>query len=100
MTTDDPLDGTYTAVLDRYENDVAVLVVEAGGRDIAECAVTRTDLPADTRAVDTVFDVTFDCGDPVEIEIRPEETTERGEAAQSRFDRLSRRRRSDDNSDE
>jgi predicted nucleotidyltransferase len=100
--TDDPFDGVYTAVLDRYEDDIAVLVVgdEEQGRDIAERLVERTALPADARAVDTVLEVTFVDGEPVEFEARPEETSERAEAAQSRFDRLSRRRQRSDSDSE
>lgn len=94
--TDDRLDGTYTAVLDRYEDDVAVLVVEHEGQDIAERLVGRAALPDDAQAVDTVLEVRFVDDDPVEIEPKPDETAERSESAQSRFDRMSRRRRSDD----
>ena len=100
--TDAPLDGVYTAVLDRYEDDIAVLVVgnEEQGRDIAERLVERTALPADARAVDTVLEVTLVGGEPVEFEARPGETSERAEAAQSRFDRLSRRRQRSDSDSE
>ena len=94
---DDPLDGAYTAVLDRYEDDVAVLVVEDEERehDIAERLVERTALPEDARAVDTVVKVTFVDGEPAEVDARPAETSDRAESAQSRFDRLSRRRSDD-----
>ena len=92
---DDPLDGAYTAVLDRYEDDVAVLVVEDEERehDIAERLVERTALPEDARAVDTVVEVTFVDGEPAEVDARPAETSDRAESAQSPVARLSRRRR-------
>jgi Protein of unknown function (DUF3006). len=93
---DDPLDGTYTAVLDRYEDDIAVFVVEHEGRDVAERLVERAMLSEDVQAVDTILEVTFVDGEPTEFEAKPEETSDRAESAQSRVDRLSRRRRSDD----
>jgi hypothetical protein len=95
-----PLDGTYTAVVDRYEDiddvQVAVLVVEADGTDVAEYLVERSTLSEDCRSVDTVLEVTFSGDKPTAFRARPEETSDRKSDAQSRFDRLSRRRRSDD----
>lgn len=95
---DDRLDGTYTAVLDRYEDDLAVLVVEdeEQERDIAERLVERAALPEDARAVDTVLKIEFVDDTPTEIVAHPQETNDRAERTQSRFDRLSRRRTSDD----
>lgn len=96
-----PLDGTYTAVLDRYEDiddvGVAVLVVEADGTDVVEHLVKRSTLPEDCRSVDTVLEVTFSGGEPTAFQMRPGETADRKSDAQSRFERLSRRRRSDKN---
>lgn len=93
-------EGTYTAVLDRYEDTtdgaVAVLVVEADGADVAERLVERSRLPENCRAVDTVLAVTFSDNEPTAFRTRPDETAERSSDAQRRFDRLSRRRRSDD----
>lgn len=96
IEAEDPLDGTYTAVLDRYEGDITVLVIEYNSRDIAERLVDRAALPEDARAVDTVLEVTFVDDTPTEIVPMPDETSERGESAQDRFDRLSRRRQIDD----
>jgi hypothetical protein len=87
-----PPDGTYTAVLDRYEGDHAVFVIEADGQDIGEAAIMRDSIPDDARTVDTVVELTVVRGVPTTIETRPEETAERTDRTQDRFDRLSRRR--------
>jgi len=95
-----PLDGTYTAVFDRVEDidgaEIAVLVVEVDGTDVAEHLVERSTLPEDCRPVDAVIEVTFSDGEPTAFRAQSDETSDRKSDAQSRFDRLSRRRRSDD----
>ena len=84
-------DGEYAAVLDRFEAERAVLVLEADGEDVAEVAVHRTWLPPAGRTRDAVVAVTVEDGRPVAVEHDPEETASRGEAAQDRFDNLARR---------
>lgn len=89
-------DGSYTAALDRFEvtqADVeqAVLLLEADGEVVDELVVERDQLPEDGQHVDAVFEVTVVNGNLQSVDYQPEETEERSEAAQSRFDRLSRR---------
>ena len=98
------MSGTHTAVLDRFErtdggDELAVLLVEADGEVVDELHVDRELLPAAGRHENAVFEVTTDDDELTEIAYRPEETEERQEAAQSRFDRLSRRPPSDDEAD-
>jgi Protein of unknown function (DUF3006). len=95
-TPDTNLDGTYTAVLDRYEGDLAVLVVEADGEDIAETTLNRDKLPEDCRSVDDILEVIFNDGVSTAFVKRDTLTDQRHEEAQDRFDRLSRRRSNDD----
>ncbi|WP_232702481.1 DUF3006 domain-containing protein [Halobacterium wangiae] len=92
---------TYTAVLDRFEatedgEELAVLLVEAEGDVVDEVVVDRERLPAEGRHENAVFAVTVDDDELAEIVYRPDETEARTEAAQSRFDRLSRRPPSDE----
>lgn len=90
--TETPIDdGAYTAVLDRFEGNLAVLLVEDGDSVVGDAVVARERLPESGRHQDAVFDVVFEDGDPVDFDYRPETTEERREGAQSRFDRLSRR---------
>lgn len=84
-------DGAYTAVLDRFEDRRAVLVVEDDGEDVAEVAVHRTWVPADARRQDAVVELVVEDGRPVAVEYDPAETESRRESAQDRFDRLARR---------
>jgi len=90
------VDGTYTAVLDRFEvaqddDELAVLLLEREGDVVDELVVDRERLPETGRHVDAVFEVTVDDGDLEVVDYQAEATDERGEAAQSRFDRLSER---------
>jgi len=84
-------DGTYTAVLDRFEGEQAALVLERDGTDVAEIAVARERLPEPGRNQDAVFELVVDDGDVVELSHDPAATSERKERAQDRFDRLSKR---------
>ncbi|SFR32020.1 DUF3006 family protein [Halogeometricum limi] len=80
---------TYTAVVDRFEEEDAVLLLEADGETVDELVVPRPVLPADGRHRDAVFAVTLDA-DRTELVYRPDETDRRRDAAQRRFDRLAR----------
>lgn len=96
---------TRTAVLDRFEAtddspDLAVLLVESAGEVVDELVVDRELLPAAGHHEGAVFEVTTDDDARTEIVFRRNETAERQEAAQSRFDRLSRRPPSDETDDE
>lgn len=89
-------DGTYTAVLDRFEVDatderLAVLVLEAAGETVGDLAVPATDLPERARTQDAVLRVEVADGEIAAATYRPEETERRAETARSRFDRLSER---------
>ncbi len=81
---------TYTAVLDRFEDDLAVFVVELDD-GLDELVVDADDLPSDARRQDAVVEVTFEDGDAVDFTYRAEETERRSESARERFERLARR---------
>ncbi|KAB1198183.1 MULTISPECIES: DUF3006 family protein [Haloferax] len=91
-------DGTYTATVDHFEDDLAVLLIEEDGQDIDQLVVDRSQLPWRARKQNSVLTVTVSEGEYESGTYEPEETEERTEAAQSRFDRLSRRPPSDDTS--
>ena len=82
----------YTAVLDRIvDGETAVFLLEAEGRVVDELTVDAERVPEDGRHDGAVFDVVVADGELLEATYRPEETDARREAAQERFDRLSRR---------
>lgn len=83
--------GTYTAVVDRFEGDLAVLLLEAGGEAVAERVLDRERLPEAARHVDAVLTVELDDGDVASITYEDAATESRAENAQRRFDELSRR---------
>lgn len=99
-THSDPLDGTYVAVLDRFEEDVAVLLVEKDEQIVDEQLVERAALPDGGRHQDAVFELRFEDGEMMALEYDQETTEERAEATQDRFDRLSERLPRDDDATE
>jgi hypothetical protein len=86
-----PADGTYAAVVDRFEGDQAVLLLEADGETVGERVLARDRLPDDGRHVDAVLRVNLEDGDVVDVRYEPEESERRTERARRRFDELSRR---------
>jgi len=89
-------DGTYTAVLDRFElsqegDELAVLLLERDGDVVDELVVNRERLPETGCHVDAVFEVTVDADGLETVDYQAEVSNERGERAQSRFDRLAER---------
>lgn len=88
--------GDHTAVLDRFEDDLAVLEVTAGDGQY-ELVVDETALPADARHPDAVLEVTVRDGVLEAALYDAEASEERSEDAQRRFDRLSERLPEDEN---
>jgi len=85
------MDGKYIAVLDRFEEEYAVLVVQEGDEDVGDYLVEAETIPEDERHEDAVFEVRLEDDEINELDYLAEETAERKEQAQERFDRLSRR---------
>lgn len=83
--------GTYTAVVDRFEDDLAVLLLEEDDDTVGEAVIDREQLPADGRHVDAVVKVELEAGDVVDATYEEEETATRAEESQRRFDDLSQR---------
>lgn len=80
------------AVLDRVvDGETAVLLVEEDGEVVDEYTVPADSLPEAERLEGSVFEVVFEEGELREAVLRPEETESRRQAAQERFDRLSKR---------
>jgi hypothetical protein len=93
-------DGEYTAVVDRIEDGSAAILVEEDGTDAYELAVEPSDLPSDAQAADAVLTVVVRNGELVDAHYEPAETEKRRASAQHRFDRLSERPPSDDETGE
>ena len=93
-------DGTYTAVLDRIEDDLAVLEVSDDEGDTHELVVDVAALPADGRQPDAVFEVRVTDGELREATYDESRSESRREAAQDRFDRLTSQPDADENEDE
>ena len=97
MTNFDTLDdGQYTAVVDSIEDGLATIFFERDGEEVADAVLDATILPADTRHADAIVLVTISDGELVEAAYDAEQTENRAEQAQSRFDRLSERPPSDE----
>lgn len=84
-------DGWYTAVLDRTEEELAVLVLEDGGDAVDDLVVPLDDLPCDARESDSVLRVRVEAGEFVDARVDADRTASRRDRARRRFARLSRR---------
>lgn len=89
-------DGTYTAVVDTIEDGFATVFFEQDGEEVGNAVLDPEELPTDAQHADAILTVTIGDGELMDAEYDPEETERRKEAAQNRFDRLSERPPSDD----
>jgi len=98
MTETNALDtGTYTAVIDSIEDGLATVFFEQDGEEVGDVIMAASVLPEDGRHADAILSVSVD-STAVEWIYDPQTTEARKEAAQDRFDRLSNRAPSDDDS--
>lgn len=82
---------THTAVIDRIEEGIAVLIFD--GEDPAPDGldIDVADIPDEAAHEGAVLAVTLSDGSVEKIESRPDDEENRRERAQDRFDRLSKR---------
>jgi hypothetical protein len=85
------MNGTYVGVVDRFEGDDAVVLLERNGDVVGQVIVSRESLPEAGNHVDAVLDVTVRVDAVEHLEYDPETTASRRENTQDRFDRLSER---------
>ncbi|RLM40078.1 DUF3006 domain-containing protein [Haloarcula sp. Atlit-120R] len=83
-------DGTYTAVVDRIEEGIATLELEAED-DLYALDIEAAELPAEARTADAVLEVTVADAALADVTYEADETVDRASEAQRRFDRLSKR---------
>ncbi|MGB9951883.1 DUF3006 domain-containing protein [Haloarcula marismortui] len=83
-------DGTYTAVVDRIEDGIATLELEAED-DLYALDIEAAELPAEARTADAVLEVTVVDAALADVTYEADETVDRASEAQRRFDRLSKR---------
>ncbi|QZP39393.1 DUF3006 domain-containing protein [Halobaculum magnesiiphilum] len=100
MTDDtaDVPDGEHTAVVDRFEGELAVLEVTTPD-GLRQLVVDEGELPEDGRHQDAVLEVTVESQELVDATYNERETESRAESAQDRFDQLSNRLGSDNSDD-
>ncbi|WP_327051939.1 DUF3006 domain-containing protein [Halomicrococcus gelatinilyticus] len=85
-----------TGVVDRFEGDQAVILLESDTEVVDEVVVDEREIPEDGRHVDAVLRVELEEEDVVRISYEAEETEERKSRVQDRFERLSERPPSDE----
>jgi hypothetical protein len=96
MSTIDVSDGAYTVVVDTIEDGLATVFFERDGDDAGNAVIDADRLPGEARHADAILAVEIEAGSIVTASYDPERTSTRSEAAQHRFDRLSRRPPKDD----
>ena len=92
-------DGRYTAVLDRIEEGLAVVLIEEGGDVIDERAIPVDRVPDPAQHDGAVLDVEIQDGRLRGISYDDERTEERRRRLQDRFDRLAERPPDDEDED-
>ncbi|WP_080505203.1 DUF3006 domain-containing protein [Halorubrum aethiopicum] len=88
----------YTGVIDRLEDDLAVILLEADGEIVDEIVLDHKELPEEAVHPDAVLDITLTDGEVTDLVYDTAETENRKERAQSRFDRLAERPPNDEES--
>ena len=96
MTDIELPDGEYTAVVDNIEDGLATVFFEHDGEEVGNAVFEAARLPSDGRHADAILSVTLSDGRLESASHEPERTADRREAAQDRFDRLSKRPPSDE----
>lgn len=84
-------DGTYTGVVDSIEDDLATVFLEQEDEEVDDRLLDAAALPEEARHQDAIVRVTIEDDEVVELTYDAEQTEQRREAAQRRFDRLSKR---------
>lgn len=93
-----PPDGSYTAVVDVIEDGLATVFFEQDGEEVGDAILEASALPESGRHADAILSVQIVDGEAVDWDYEPETTETRQTAAQNRFDRLSSRPPSDEES--
>jgi len=60
----------YTGVIDRFEDDLAVILLEDDGDVVDELVLDRGDLPTDAAHEDAILEVTLEDGEVTESRVR------------------------------
>ena len=81
----------FTGVIDRFEGDLAVILLEADGEVVDEKVLERDEFPDDGAHADAILDVELIDGEITDLSYDREKTVQRKDRAQSRFDRLAKR---------
>lgn len=82
---------TYRGVLDRFEGNLAVVLLEQDGKTVDEIVIDQEDLPQEGQHQDAIFRVKIGNDGLKDVTYRPQETSNQSDEAQSRFDQLSER---------
>jgi hypothetical protein len=93
---DDLTDGEYTAVVDTVEDGLATVFFEQDGEEVGSAVIDTEILPTDASYADAILSVEISDGEISRTDYQPDLTEIRKRNAQDRFDRLSSRPPSDD----
>lgn len=86
-----------TGVIDRFEEDLAVVLLEDDGDVVDETTIERSELPENAAHTNAVLSVTLSGDTVLDVSYNEEETTRRTQDARERFDRLAERPPRDEN---
>lgn len=84
-------DGPYVGVVDRFEEDDAVVLLERDGNEVGDVLIPGERLPHRARRQDAIVRVVLREGDVAAVWYDSKATRDRGASAQARFDRIAQR---------
>ncbi|PHQ44996.1 hypothetical protein DJ68_15410 [Halorubrum sp. C3] len=96
MTDIELPDGEYTAVVDNVEDGLATVFFERDGEEVGNAVLEASRLPSDGQHANAILSVVLSGGRIESASYNAEQTANRKAAAQDRFDRLSKRPPSDE----
>lgn len=97
-------DGPYVGVVDRFEDEWAVVLLERDDSEVGDVLVRKERLPQRAQRQNAILRIVLRDGDVERVWYDSEATRDRGASAQARFDRLSepapRKQDEDEDNDE
>ena len=84
--------------MDSIEDELATVFFERDGEEVGNAILEADRLPENGHHADAILTDTVVDGDLETVQYEPEQTTKRKDAAQNRFDQLSKRPPSEDDS--
>lgn len=89
-------EGTYKAVVDNVEDEIARIFIEEDGKDVGCLHINENDIPLKTVSQDSIYEIHISSEEITGWKFLQEETHNRKERMRQKFDDLSSRYNSEE----